>query len=201
MINSRHKYPEEFKRMVVSRLDTEPVSEVARLYGLNLSVLHRWWRQIGNHRAKPCAGRRTYSKEFKEAAVRQLESGSPLDQVAAACKVRQALLRRWRAEFRGYGNRAFPGYGKSRTLDPNSFINVTLRFTDDEYRRLTKALSLAGNATLSNFVRDQVFHATSTEQPSVVAVEETARELAAMVRKLSAALAVSTENTRGQENS
>ena len=42
--------------------------------------------------------RRKFTKEFKEAAVRRLELGASLAEVARACEVNPNLLHRWRRE-------------------------------------------------------------------------------------------------------
>ncbi len=59
--------------------------------------------------------RRKFSKEFKEAAVRRLELGASLAEVARACEVNPNVLHRWRRELRDHGVRAFTGNGKART--------------------------------------------------------------------------------------
>jgi len=56
--------------------------------------------------------RRKYSKEFKEAAVRRLELGVSLAEVARACEVNATVLHRWRREHREYGAKAFVGQGR-----------------------------------------------------------------------------------------
>ena len=58
--------------------------------------------------------RRTFTKEFKEAAVRRLELGASLAEVARACEVNPNVLHRWRQELRDYGAKAFSGNGKNR---------------------------------------------------------------------------------------
>jgi transposase-like protein len=58
--------------------------------------------------------RRTFTKEFKEAAVRRLELGASLAEVARACEVNANVLHRWRREVRQHGAKAFAGNGKSR---------------------------------------------------------------------------------------
>src|SRR6516225_8950396 len=58
--------------------------------------------------------RRTFTKEFKEAAVRRLEMGASLAEVARACEVNPNVLHRWRREFRDGVEQAFPGLGKRR---------------------------------------------------------------------------------------
>ena len=56
--------------------------------------------------------RRKFTKEFKEAAVRRLELGAPLAEVARACEVNPNVLHRWRRELRDYGAEAFAGNGQ-----------------------------------------------------------------------------------------
>jgi transposase len=58
--------------------------------------------------------RRTFTKEFKEAAVRRLELGASIGEVARACEVNANVLHRWKRELREYGVRAFAGSGKAR---------------------------------------------------------------------------------------
>jgi transposase-like protein len=58
--------------------------------------------------------RRKFTKEFKMAAVRRLESGASGAEVARACEVDPNVLYRWRREFREGVERAFPGNGRSK---------------------------------------------------------------------------------------
>ena len=58
--------------------------------------------------------RRTFTKEVKLAAIRQLESGSSAAEVARAYEVNPNLLHRWRKEYRHGPGNAFPGTGKRR---------------------------------------------------------------------------------------
>ena len=58
--------------------------------------------------------RRSFSKEFKEAAVRRLELGASLAEVARACEVNPNVLHRWKRELRDYRAKAFAGNGKAR---------------------------------------------------------------------------------------
>ena len=58
--------------------------------------------------------RRQFTQEFKMAAVKRLEQGVSIGEVARALEVNPNVLHRWRREFRlGPGN-AFPGNGKQR---------------------------------------------------------------------------------------
>ena len=58
--------------------------------------------------------RRKFTKDFKEAAVRRLELGASLAEVARACEVNPNVLHRWRRELRNYGTKAFAGNGQRR---------------------------------------------------------------------------------------
>lgn len=58
--------------------------------------------------------RRKFTKEFKLAAVRRLEAGAGVAEVARACEVNPNVLHRWRREFRDGVDRAFPGNGRSK---------------------------------------------------------------------------------------
>ena len=58
--------------------------------------------------------RRKFTREFKEAAVRRLELGASVAEVARACEVNANVLHRWRRELREFGAKAFTGPGRSR---------------------------------------------------------------------------------------
>lgn len=58
--------------------------------------------------------RRKFTKEFKEEAVRRLELGASIAEVARACEVNPNVLHRWRRELRDYGAKAFSGQGQQR---------------------------------------------------------------------------------------
>lgn len=59
--------------------------------------------------------RRKFTKEFKEEAVRRLELGASLAEVARACEVNPNVLHRWRRELRDYGVKAFTGNRQRRS--------------------------------------------------------------------------------------
>jgi Transposase len=50
--------------------------------------------------------RRQFTKEFKEAAVRRLELGASVGEVARACEVNPNVLHRWKRELRDHGVKA-----------------------------------------------------------------------------------------------
>jgi transposase len=58
--------------------------------------------------------RRNFTKEFKQAAIRRLQLGASVAEVARACEVNPNVLHRWRRELREQGTQAFSGNGKSR---------------------------------------------------------------------------------------
>jgi transposase-like protein len=58
--------------------------------------------------------RRQFSQEFKLAAVRRLEQGVSMAEVARGLEVSPNVLHRWRREFRQGPGNAFPGNGKQR---------------------------------------------------------------------------------------
>lgn len=58
--------------------------------------------------------RRQFSQEFKLAAVRRLEQGVSIAEVARGLEVNPNVLHRWRREFRNGPGNAFPGNGKPR---------------------------------------------------------------------------------------
>jgi transposase-like protein len=58
--------------------------------------------------------RRQFTKEFKLAAVRRLQAGVSLAEVARGLEVNPNVLQRWRREFRQAPGNAFPGNGQRR---------------------------------------------------------------------------------------
>ena len=58
--------------------------------------------------------RRKFTKEFKQAAVRRLNSGQSMAEVARALEVNPSELHRWRRELQEHGEHAFSGVGKRR---------------------------------------------------------------------------------------
>lgn len=58
--------------------------------------------------------RRQFTQEFKLAAVRRLEQGVSIAEVARGLEVSPNVLHRWRREFRRGSGNAFPGNGKPR---------------------------------------------------------------------------------------
>jgi transposase len=58
--------------------------------------------------------RRKFTKEFKIAALRQLDAGVSIAAVARSCEINPNLLHRWRRDFQQAPEHAFPGLGTKR---------------------------------------------------------------------------------------
>jgi transposase-like protein len=58
--------------------------------------------------------RRKFTREFKLAALEQVEAGVSVAEVARAFEVNPNVLQRWRREFRESPATAFPGMGQRR---------------------------------------------------------------------------------------
>jgi transposase-like protein len=166
-------------------MEMVPVAKAAQACGVSVSVLHRWRKQLGGvlaaeHRDAKRGGRRVFSKEFKESVVKRLESGESVSDIVRALQLNPTVVRRWRHEWRKFGETAFSGYGKTRA-PAASTRTVVIRFTEEEYDGI-KAASLARHASsLPDFVRGQILPAR--EAPSVAEIADRLEALAASVRK------------------
>ena len=58
--------------------------------------------------------RRKFTKEFKIAALRQIDAGASIAAVARSCEINPNLLHRWRRDFQQSPEQAFPGLGMKR---------------------------------------------------------------------------------------
>jgi transposase-like protein len=127
--------------------------------------------------------RRRFAKKFKEAAVRKLTQGRPVEEVARACRVNPWMLRRWQKELNEFGARAFGGYGKSRRAraEPRSRA-IILHLSPNELDAVKTAFSAAGFQSLAEFARFCMFRPTG--EPPLAQVQETVQELAVVVSKL-----------------
>jgi transposase-like protein len=61
--------------------------------------------------------RRIFTREFKVAAVKELESGKPAGYVARRLEIKPNLLHRWRQELKKQPAKAFSGQGKRMLAD------------------------------------------------------------------------------------
>jgi transposase-like protein len=58
------------------------------------------------------SSRRKFSRAFKLSALRRLEVGDSVGEVARLCKIDASLLRRWRWDYEKAPELAFPGPGR-----------------------------------------------------------------------------------------
>ncbi len=213
----KREFSNKFKRAAVRRMATVPVAEVAQACGVSVSVLHRWRKQFGSYRAdgdshaghidagdgdekridaghidaKP-GGRRVFSKEFKESVVKRLEAGESVGGLVRALELNPTVVRRWRNEWRKFGEAAFSGYGKTRSPSAST-RTVIVRFTEEEYNDI-KAASLACHASsLPDFVRGQILPAR--EAPSVA---EIADRLDALIGSVEQAVSIASVRQAAQ---
>ena len=61
--------------------------------------------------------RRVFTREFKLAAVKELESGKPLAYVARRLEINPNVLHRWGREFNKQPTKAFSGKGKRMLVE------------------------------------------------------------------------------------
>ncbi len=62
--------------------------------------------------------RRLYTRELKMAAMREIDNGRTLGEVARQLELSPNLLQRWRGEWRARGELAFPGIGQRGVAAP-----------------------------------------------------------------------------------
>ena len=61
--------------------------------------------------------RRVFTREFKLAAIKELESGKPLGYVARRLEVNPNTVHRWQREFKNQPIKAFSGKGKRMVVE------------------------------------------------------------------------------------
>ena len=83
--------------------------------------------------------RRVYSCELKIAAMREIDSGRTIGEVARQLELSPKLLKRWRSEWRARGELAFPGPGRR---------GVSPAFT--ELQRIAELERKIGQLTMEN---------------------------------------------------
>ena len=130
--------------------------------------------------------RRVFSKECKAGALRRLEMGASVTEVARNLQVNPNVIHRWRRESWRFGAKAFAGYGNSRTEVAPRTRAVMFRLTDVEFDNLEKARAKGGARSLSDFVRSQVLN--GTDQPSLAKIESKLNELAQTAQQIASAV-------------
>lgn len=84
--------------------------------------------------------RRIFSREFKLAAIEQIESGKSLARVARELEVHENVLRRWKKEIQQYPSRAFSGNGNVRSSNREAELERKIGQMTLENDFLKKAL-------------------------------------------------------------
>lgn len=105
--------------------------------------------------------RRTFTKEFKQTAIRQVAGGKTVAEVARALEVDPGDIYRWRKELNEHGARAFTGPGKRRADEDQmaelerkvgrqaleiDFLKRALQHVEEQ--RLLRALSSGAPSTV-----------------------------------------------------
>lgn len=102
--------------------------------------------------------RNVYSRELKIAAMRAMDGGETVGQVARRLQMSPKLLEKWRLEWRTRGEAAFPGKGNRDHGMPHS----------DE-RRVAELERKIGQMTLENdFLKKALAHFREHPLPTVV---------------------------------
>jgi len=105
--------------------------------------------------------RRLYSRELKMAAMREMENGRRLGEVARQLELSPSLLQRWRGEWRARGELAFPGLG-GRGLSPQL----------TELQRIAELERKIGQLTMDNdFLKKALQHFRDHHPPAVASGE------------------------------
>jgi transposase len=84
----------------------------------------------------------TYSKEFKEEAVRLMESsGRPAAEIAMELGIRRNQLYKWKEQMENKGDKAFSGRGRPKKEDQSEI--ATLRQENERLREEVEILKKA----------------------------------------------------------
>ena len=102
--------------------------------------------------------RRIYSRELKIAAMREIDGGRTMAEVARQLELSPRLLDRWRGEWRARGELAFPGIGRQA---------VSPAFT--ERQRIAELERKIGQLTMENdFLKKALQHFRDHHPPAAV---------------------------------
>jgi transposase-like protein len=169
----RREFTREFKEAVIRRIEQgTPLKRVARAHNIDPARIRAWrdeLRDLGPQAFLRTEGWRV-TKEIKEAAVKRVEEGTPLKEVARACRVDPTELRRWRNAWRTLGPGAFDAPKKARPKAEPKPRLVIFRLHEDELKQLKAMAKAAGVRSLAEFARRRL-------------IEETARTLSDVNRQ------------------
>ena len=102
--------------------------------------------------------RRVYSRDLKVAAMREIDNGRTVGEVARQLELSPKLLERWRGEWRARGDLAFPGNGRQSASPGWS-----------ELQRIAELERKIGQLTMENdFLKKALRHFRDHHPPSVV---------------------------------
>jgi transposase len=102
--------------------------------------------------------RRVYGRELKIAAMREIDNGRTLGEIARQLELSPNLLQRWRGEWRARGELAFPGIGRQ---------GVSAAFS--ELQRIAELERKIGQLTMENdFLKKALQHFKDHHPPAVV---------------------------------
>ena len=105
--------------------------------------------------------RSRYSRELKIAAMREIDSGRRVGEVARQLELSPKLLERWRGEWQARGEHAFPGSGR-RDVAP----------AQTEPQRIAELERKIGQLTMENdFLKKALTHFRDHHPPAVVSGE------------------------------
>lgn len=102
--------------------------------------------------------RRVYTRDLKIAAMREIDNGRTIGEVARQLELSPNLLQRWRSEWQARGELAFPGVGR-RGVTP----------VLDELQRRAELERKIGQLTMENdFLKKALQHFRDLHLPAVV---------------------------------
>jgi transposase len=105
--------------------------------------------------------RRNYSRDLKVAAMREIDGGRRIGEVARQLELSPKLLERWRGEWQARGEQAFPGIGR-RGITPAL----------NELQRVAELERKIGQLTMENdFLKKALEHFRDHHPPAVVSGE------------------------------
>jgi len=105
--------------------------------------------------------RRVYSRDLKVAAMREIDTGRTVGEVARQLELSPHLLERWRGEWRARGEAAFPGVGR-RGMSP----------VLTELQRIAELERKIGQLAMENdFLKKALQHFRDHHPPTVVTGE------------------------------
>jgi transposase len=107
--------------------------------------------------------RAVYSRDLKIAAMRAVDTGATIGEIARRYQVSPHLVERWRGEWRAKGELAFPGVGRR-----GASLSAV-----DEARRIAELERKIGQLTMENdFLKKALQHFREHHPPAVVSGED-----------------------------